>query len=37
MWIFFLRYSETVDHIPICGNVNDKSKIFYMLGCNAWG
>ena len=30
-------YSETPDYIPVLGNVSDNSRIFYIVGCNAWG
>jgi glycine/D-amino acid oxidase-like deaminating enzyme len=30
-------YSETPDHVPLIGHVTSKSKVCYLLGCNAWG
>jgi glycine/D-amino acid oxidase-like deaminating enzyme len=30
-------YSETPDKCPIVGLTNDKSRICYLVGCNAWG
>jgi len=30
-------YSETPDHMPLIGSIQDSSKICYLLGCNAWG
>jgi len=30
-------YSETPDMIPLLGSISNESKIFYLVGCNAWG
>lgn len=30
-------YSETADFMPIVGTTTDKSRVCYMVGCNAWG
>ena len=30
-------YSETADFIPIVGTTTGKSRVCYMVGCNAWG
>ena len=30
-------YSETPDHLPILGTINNDSRICYIVGCNAWG
>lgn len=30
-------YSETTDGCPLIGTPNDRSKVCYLLGCNAWG
>lgn len=30
-------YSETPDYAPIVGSAHPNSRIFYILGCNAWG
>jgi glycine/D-amino acid oxidase-like deaminating enzyme len=30
-------YSETPDHIPLIGHLTSKSKVCYLLGCNALG
>jgi glycine/D-amino acid oxidase-like deaminating enzyme len=30
-------YSETPDAVPIVGQTSAKSRVCYLLGCNAWG
>jgi glycine/D-amino acid oxidase-like deaminating enzyme len=30
-------YSETADYMPLVGRPNDRSRVLYMVGCNAWG
>jgi glycine/D-amino acid oxidase-like deaminating enzyme len=30
-------YSETPDHCPLVGTPHPDSRVFYLLGCNAWG
>jgi glycine/D-amino acid oxidase-like deaminating enzyme len=30
-------YSETPDMVPLVGSLTEDSRIFYLLGCNAWG
>jgi glycine/D-amino acid oxidase-like deaminating enzyme len=31
------RYSETPDFVPIFGTTSPKSRVYYIMGCNAWG
>jgi len=30
-------YSETADFMPLVGAAADSSRVYYMVGCNAWG